>query len=67
MAEIDPIQYGKLTQSVETLADRVDALSVTVASLNAQITSGKGVIAGMMIAAAGIGAGASKLLERLNA
>lgn len=61
--EIDPVQFGKLMSTVETLEENVKELSKEVKSLNSQITGGKGVVAGMLLAAGGVGAAATKLIE----
>jgi len=61
--EIDPVQFGKLISSVETLKEDVKELSGQVHALNAQITGGKGMVAGLLLAAGGLGAGATKLIE----
>lgn len=64
--EIDPVEFGRLLQSVETLTAKVDALTYKVAALESRITAGKGMFAGILIAAGGIGAGAKHLLESLS-
>jgi len=61
--EIDPVQFGKLINAVETLEENVKELSGQVQSLNAQITGGKGVIMGLLIAAGGAGAAIMKFIE----
>lgn len=66
MSEIDPIQFGRLLNAVETLTEQVADLDAKVDTLNAQITGGKGVIMGLLITAGGIGAGATKLLEKIS-
>jgi hypothetical protein len=63
MSEIDPIEFGKLLNAVETLEKNVGDLTKQVQSLNNQITGGRGVIIGLMLTAGGLGAGATKLLE----
>ena len=63
MREIDPIQFGKLLNAVETLEENVESLTKQVQALNHQITSGRGVALGLMITAGGLGAGFSKLME----
>lgn len=66
MSEIDPVQFGKLINAVETLEENVKELSGQVQSLNNQITGGKGVIMGLLLTAGGLGAGATKLIEYLT-
>jgi len=66
MSEIDPIQFGKLLNAVETLESNVESLTEQVQQLNNQITGGKGVAMGLMITAGGLGAGITKLLEAIS-
>jgi hypothetical protein len=66
MTEIDPIQFGKLLNAVETLESNVESLTAQVQQLNTQITGGKGIAMGLMITAGGLGAGLTKLLEALS-
>jgi hypothetical protein len=66
MSEIDPIQFGKLLNAVETLETNVATLTTQVQQLNSQITGGKGVAMGLMITAGGLGAGLTKLLEAIS-
>ena len=66
MSEIDPVQFGKLINAVETLEENVATLTAQVQTLNSQITSGKGVALGLMIMAGGLGAGFSKLMELIS-
>lgn len=63
--ELDPVQFGKLINAVETLETKVDSLSSQVAELNGKMASGKGVMIGMIIVAGGFGASAHKLIEFL--
>ena len=66
MTEIDPIQFGKLLNAVETLESNVESLTAQVQQLNTQITGGKGIAMGLMITAGGLGAGLTKLLEAIS-
>jgi hypothetical protein len=66
MSDIDPVQFGRLLNAVETLTTQVAELDQKVETLNGQITGGKGVVMGLLITAGGIGAGATKLLEKLT-
>lgn len=66
MSEIDPIQFGKLINAVETLEGNVATLTKQVQALNDQITSGKGVALGLMITAGGLGAGLTKFIDYLH-
>jgi hypothetical protein len=61
--ELDPVQFGKLINAVETLESKVDSLSSQVAELNEKMASGKGIMVGMILVAGGLGAGAHKVLE----
>lgn len=65
MNDFDPVEFGKLIQSVETLTSQVATLATKVEEMSNQMTGGKGLIAGMMLAAGGIGAGASELFSRI--
>jgi hypothetical protein len=65
MLELDPVQFGSLIKSVETLANEVQTLRGDVKELASQITGGRGVITGIIIAAGGIGAGMHHLLDKL--
>jgi hypothetical protein len=66
MSEINPIEFGKLLNAVETLTRQVAELDTKVESLNAQITGGKGMVMGLLLTAGGLGAGATKLLEKFS-
>jgi hypothetical protein len=66
MSDIDPVQFGKLLNAVETLESNVESLTVQVQQLNNQITGGKGVAMGLMITAGGLGAGLTKLIEAIS-
>jgi hypothetical protein len=66
MSEIDPVQFGKLLNAVETLESNVESLTAQVQQLNTQITGGKGIAMGLMITAGGLGAGLTKLLEAIS-
>lgn len=66
MSDIDPVQFGKLINAVETLEENVATLSAQVQALNSQITSGKGVALGLMITAGGLGAGITKIFEAIS-
>lgn len=65
MNDISPIEFGKLINAVDNLEKSVETLSSQVDMLNTQMTSGKGVVVGLAIASAGIGAGISKALEHI--
>lgn len=63
--EIDPVEFGKLLSSVQSLVIEVTSLREQVASLQSQMSGGRGLITGLMLAAGGVGAGASHFLEKL--
>ena len=63
--EINPVEYGMLVQSVDQLVKAVASLQVTVDDLRTKVTGGRGVFIGMLIAAGGLGAGTTKLIERV--
>ena len=62
---IDPIEYGRLLESVETLTVSVNKLSGEVQVITERLNTGKGVIFGLMIAAGGLGAGVSETIKHL--
>ncbi len=64
MAEISPYEFGRLTQAVKNLSDKIDSVKDEVKEnrkgidgLNSQINRGKGMVFGMLLTAGGIGAG----------
>lgn len=65
MSEIDPVQFGRLLNAVETLTDQVADLDIKVETLNTQITGGKGIVMGLLVAAGGAGAALTKVLEKV--
>jgi len=54
-----------MVQAVETMSAQVSALRREVDELKGALSGGKGVALGLMIAAGGLGAGLSKLLDHL--
>lgn len=65
MSEIDPVQFGRLLNAVETLTAQVADLDLKVDTLNEQITGGKGVIMGLLVAAGSAGAALTKVVEKV--
>ena len=65
MSEIDPVQFGRLLNAVETLTAQVADLDGKVDTLNEQITGGKGVIMGLLVAAGSAGAALTKVIEKV--
>jgi hypothetical protein len=66
MSEINPIEFGKLMNAVETLTRQVAELDTKLEALNAQVTGGKGIVMGLLCADGGLWAGSTKLLEKLS-
>ena len=56
MAEIDPIEYGKLVNSVENLERKVDAMEVDIKKLLAMAERSKGSLWALMGVASVAGA-----------
>ena len=65
MVDIDPVEFGRLLNAVETLTGEVESLRQDVKQMKEQMTGAKGVAIGLMLAAGGVGAGATHLVERL--
>ena len=62
---ISPVEFGKLINAVETLTFEVESLRSEVKTMKEQMTGARGVAVGLMLAAGGVGAGASHLFERM--
>ncbi len=58
MSEINPVEFGKLLQAVETLSIAVEKLNTEMESMK----RGKFILYGMLIAAAGAGGTISAVL-----
>lgn len=65
MSDIDPVEFGRLLNAVEILTGEVESLRQDVKQMKEQMTGAKGVAIGLMLAAGGVGAGATHLVERL--
>ena len=65
MSDISPVEFGKLINAVETLTSEVESLRSEVKTMKEQMTGARGVAVGLMLAAGGVGAGASHMIERL--
>jgi uncharacterized protein with PhoU and TrkA domain len=63
MAEIDPIEYGKLVNSVENLERKVDSLEVDIKKLVAMAERSKGSLWALMGVASVAGALISYMTE----
>jgi hypothetical protein len=66
MANIDPIEFGKLTNAVERLEKDVYKLTEIIQKMDNDMTKGKGIVFGMLMFAGGLGAGITKLIEQFN-
>ena len=65
MSDIDPVEFGRLLNAVEILTGEVESLRQDVKQMKEQMTGAKGVAIGLMLAAGGVGAWATHLVERL--
>ena len=65
MTEINPVEFGKLINAVENLTNEVESLRTEVKTMKEQMTGARGVAVGLMLAAGGVGAGATHFIERL--
>lgn len=65
MADVSPMEFGKFVGVVEILVVEVANLRLQVKTLEGQISGGRGIIYGIMLASGGIGAGAAHLLDKL--
>lgn len=65
LRRMDDRLMGELVATVKALNSKVESLETTVTDLSAKMNTGRGVLIGALIAAGGLGAGASQLLERV--
>lgn len=65
MSDIDPVEFGKLLNAVETLTVELESLRNDVKQMREQMTGARGVAIGLMLAAGGVGAGATHVLEKI--
>jgi uncharacterized protein with PhoU and TrkA domain len=65
MAEIDPIEYGKLVNSVENLERKVDAMEIDIKKLVAMAERSKGSLWALMGVASVAGAFISYMTDLL--
>jgi len=65
MTDIDPVEFGRLLNAVETLTGEVESLRDDVKQMKEQMTGARGVAIGLMLAAGGVGAGATHVLEKI--
>ena len=59
------ILIGQLVQSVETLGEQIADIHVRLEKLQTQLSTGKGVLIGLIMAAGVTGAGASALIKKI--
>lgn len=57
--------FGRLTQAVESLTDKVQQLEATVSSINDRMNRGQGFAWGLMFAAGGVGAAVTTAISKL--
>lgn len=69
---IDPVQFGELRSSVRAVESQVDRLARSVEELNGKVdhlvefkSTSKGIVAGFILIAGGIGAVAHRVLDGL--
>lgn len=62
---LDPVEFGRLIQSVDNLTITVNEIKTDVASLKETRDRGWGILAGITLVAGGLGASAHTLFERL--
>ena len=65
MNGIDPQQFGQLIEAVARLSAQVDHMAAEFDKITNDLSRGKGIIVGITLAAGGIGAGATHLLEKI--
>lgn len=63
--EISPIEFGRLLNAVQNLTTEVESLRKDMSSMKDQITGARGIAVGLMLAAGGVGAGATHLIDKL--
>lgn len=65
MADIDPVEFGKLVGSMEHLTNSINTLTLKVEILEGKLNTGRGFVLGLVLAAAGIGGGVGAFAHRL--
>jgi hypothetical protein len=65
MSDIDPVDYGRLCQTVDTLVHQVQQLTLTVNQLNSYAERGKGGFYVALAVASGIGGVVSWLFQKV--
>ena len=64
-SDIDLVSYGRLIQSVDNLTAAVDKLNGRITVLESDLTRGKGVLVGVIVAASALSVGLVKTIEKL--
>ena len=71
-AALDPVQFGEMlatlksiNEAMPTAFSKIDKLNERITELERQLSQGKGVMIGLLIAAGGAGAAVHKMLEHL--
>lgn len=64
MSEVSPVEFGRLMNAVETMTKEVESLRKDVTEMKQQMTGARGVAVGLMLAAGGVGAGATHMIDK---
>ena len=62
---MDPVQFGRLIQSVETLTSTINSLRLDVDSLKETRSRGWGILAGVSLIAGGMGSASHAIIDKL--
>ncbi len=62
---VDPVEFGRLLGSMEHLTNSIQDLTAKVDALEERLNTGRGVILGITLAAAGVGGGVGAFAHRL--
>lgn len=65
MRRMDDRLIGELTATVNNLTKQVEAMQTRLDTLNNTVNTGRGFLFGLLLAAGGLGAGMSQILERV--
>jgi hypothetical protein len=63
--KLNPVQFGRLIQSVETLSMEIRTLKTDIESLKDTRSKGWGILTGVTLAAGGLGSLSHSLIEKL--
>lgn len=61
--QVDPVEFGKLLQSVETLTQVCASLEKEMKAVREQLAGGRGVMFGLLIAAGASGAAVTEAIK----